>query len=179
MSTRSFICKELPNGKYYGIYCHSDGYLTYNGAMLLDHYSDPQKVDALLALGDISLLERNIAPDPNKPHSFDYNERQDEVVVAYGRDRGETDVDAKEITVDEARGAWGEYMYIFGQDGKWRYYDLHEDEPELCDVEDDLATEYRRMGIERPPNEYGFLTDEALKEIKAAQTQAKKNDSVM
>lgn len=44
MSTRSLICKEQQDGTYYGIYCHSDGYLTYNGAMLLDHYSTPKGV---------------------------------------------------------------------------------------------------------------------------------------
>ena len=39
MSTRSFICVEQDDGSYKGVYCHSDGYLTYNGAMLLDHYN--------------------------------------------------------------------------------------------------------------------------------------------
>lgn len=41
MSTRSFICVEQDDGSYKGVYCHSDGYLTYNGAMLLDHYTPP------------------------------------------------------------------------------------------------------------------------------------------
>ena len=63
MSTRSFICKEQTDGSYYGIYCHSDGYLTYNGAMLLDHYSDAQKVDELLSFGDMSILREKIKSD--------------------------------------------------------------------------------------------------------------------
>ena len=179
MSTRSFICKEQPDGKYIGIYCHSDGYLTYNGAMLLDHYSEREKVDALIALGDISLLEKNIAPDPDKPHSFEYGQRQEGVIVAYGRDRGEKDIDAREITLEGAQSSWCEYMYIFGQDGKWRYYDLHEDEPELCSVEEDLAAEYKRMGIERPPDEYGFISPEELAKIKAQQAEMKKSETVM
>ena len=48
MSTRSYICIENENKSISGIYCHSDGYLTYNGAMLLDHYSDREKVKELI-----------------------------------------------------------------------------------------------------------------------------------
>ena len=44
MSTRSLICEELDNGKYKTIYCHSDGYLTYNGAMLIEHFNDRKKL---------------------------------------------------------------------------------------------------------------------------------------
>lgn len=44
MSTRSYICIENEDKSISGIYCHSDGYLTYNGAMLLDHYSDRKKL---------------------------------------------------------------------------------------------------------------------------------------
>lgn len=64
MSTRSFICVEQDDGSYKGVYCHSDGYLTYNGAMLLDHYNSREKADALIALGDLSLLAKNSIPIP-------------------------------------------------------------------------------------------------------------------
>ena len=157
MSTRSLICKELPNGKYFGIYCHSDGYLTYNGAMLLDHYSNAKKLDELIALGDISCLEKKVHPNPKKEHSFDGN-RQKDVVVAYGRDRGETNIEAREISLSDALDSWCEYMYVYGLDGKWRYFDLLEYDPQLRSVEEDLARFYRRMGFERPKNEYGWVT---------------------
>ena len=55
MSTRSYIAKQIGDNKYRTIYCHSDGYLTYNGAMLLDHYNSPEKLDELLRLGDFVL----------------------------------------------------------------------------------------------------------------------------
>ena len=42
MSTRSLICKQIDKNLYEAIYCHSDGYLTYNGAMLIDHYKDEE-----------------------------------------------------------------------------------------------------------------------------------------
>ena len=86
MSTRSYIAKQIGDNKYRTIYCHSDGYLTYNGAMLLDHYNSPEKLDELLRLGDLSCLGVNINPDPSRPHSFDHKKRQDGVTVAYGRD---------------------------------------------------------------------------------------------
>ena len=48
MSTRSLIGIQREKDKFEVIYCHSDGYPTYNGAMLLDHYSDKEKVEKLL-----------------------------------------------------------------------------------------------------------------------------------
>ena len=34
MSTRSYICVKQNDGSYKGVYCHWDGYLTYNGIMI-------------------------------------------------------------------------------------------------------------------------------------------------
>lgn len=56
MATRSMIYKEQQDGTLKGIYCHWDGCLEYNGSILLEHYSDPEKLEKLLALGDISSL---------------------------------------------------------------------------------------------------------------------------
>lgn len=173
MSTRSFICKEQPDGSYYGIYCHSDGYLTYNGAMLLDHYSDAQKVDELLSFGDMSSLNEKIYPDPARPHSFDFSERQKDVCVFYGRDRGEADTQAKTLTPEIINNSWCEYMYVFGQDGVWRYCELsHEQAPtkeDLISVESGLNHEYKQMGIKRPKDFYGFLCDSDIAQIRMMQ----------
>ncbi len=173
MSTRSFICKEQPDGSYYGVYCHSDGYLTYNGAMLLDHYSDAQKVDELLSFGDLSSLNEKIYPDPTRPHSFDFNERQEDVCVFYGRDRGEADTQAKILTPEIINNSWCEYMYVFGQDDVWRYCELsHEQAPtkeDLISVESGLNHEYRQMGIKRPKDFYGFLCESDIAKIRMMQ----------
>lgn len=66
MSTRSVICKETLNKTYVGIYCHSDGYPQWVGKTLLDHYSDRDRVEKLLHLGDLSCLEEKIEPDTDK-----------------------------------------------------------------------------------------------------------------
>ena len=103
MSTRSYIAKQIGENQYKTIYCHSDGYLTHNGAMLFDHYSNADKLDELLNLGDISYLAPNIYPDPSKPHSFKYDERQDGVIVAYGRDRGDKDIFFSKISLAQGK----------------------------------------------------------------------------
>lgn len=169
MSTRSLITIEQPDGTYRAIYCHSDGYLTHNGAMLLDHYKDRAKVEELLNLGDISCLAPNINPDPNKPHSFNYDERQEGVVVAYHRDRGEEKVESRILSFDELfKNTWIEYFYVLDLNGNWKYYDdsyLHE----LKDVQEDLDKEYEELGIKRPKDYYGFWVEEHLKEEKLRQ----------
>ncbi len=169
MSTRSLICEELDNGKYKTIYCHSDGYLTYNGAMLIDHFNDRKKLEELLALGDISQLKPNLYPDPRYPHSFD--ESQDEVVVAYGRDRGESDIEARELMFEDLvdKSNWTEYVYIFDKNNTWQVLEYPYEK--MITVEEGVEKEYKKMGIKRPPNCYGFLTSEELRRIKKKQAE--------
>ena len=120
MSTRSMICKELPNGKYLSIYCHFDGYLKHNGIILDEVYNTEEKVNELLALGDLSILGLVTTPAKNKTHTF--NDYQDNVCLAYGRDRGESNTEAKERTLKELfSNVWIEYFYIFTKDNKWLY----------------------------------------------------------
>ena len=124
MSTRSTIGVEVEKGLYKYIYCHFDGYPEYNGLMLIDHYKDRGKIEKLIALGDISSLAEKVEPDPTRPHSFD-GERQDDVVVAYGRDRGETGIDAQEGSLEDMASGWIEYVYVYTLDNKWLYADTY------------------------------------------------------
>lgn len=174
MSTRSYICIERPNGKYQGIYCHSDGYLTYNGAMLLDNYNEREKVEKIISLGDISTLQENIDPNPNYPHSFD--DRQSHVTVFYGRDRGENKniISARDVTLDEINrpDSWIEYCYVYGLDNKWKYFVCAKQKhPELKDLEEGLKEEYEAFGFERPKGYYGFYTPEDIKMLKEKDNQ--------
>lgn len=173
MSTRGYICRETEPGKYEGIYVHSDSYLTHNGAILLDHYSDPQTVYELLSLGDLSVLAPDIYPDPEKgEHSFDFGKRQDGVCIAYHRDRGEELSPAKEVTLDKLKESWAEYAYFYTLGGEWKYVDvaeLEEGNTEFRDVKADLDKQFEKWGIERPENVYGFYPDEYIKQLKAEQ----------
>ena len=58
MGTRSIIAKR-DGDAVRAIYCHWDGYPSGVGATLLEHYQDPEKIDRLLTLGDISGLGPN------------------------------------------------------------------------------------------------------------------------
>jgi hypothetical protein len=127
MSTRSRIGMVLPDGKIKSIYCHSDGYLSYNGRILCTDFRDRTKVEQLLDLGDISSLHPQVAPPPGVKHS--YLDRVLGVTVAYKRDRGENDVDPVISANEEAFLALDsgqEFSYLYGTDGLWRVWEAHD-----------------------------------------------------
>lgn len=139
MSTRSRIGIATGNGGVRSIYCHHDGYPKGVGACLNEHYRDPEKIERLLALGDISSLGPNLGRKHNLDWRFalhdkygrDYEamyaspeyKRLDSMVTAYGRDRGETGIDQRlDESLDEF---WDkvchsdqEYAYLW-IDGDW------------------------------------------------------------
>ena len=43
-------------GLFTGVYCHWNGYLDYNGIMLITNYKSPSKVKNMIRLGDMSVL---------------------------------------------------------------------------------------------------------------------------
>ena len=135
MSTRSNIAKLNEDGLSATlIYCHSDGYPSYNGSVLLEHYQDEEKIDRLLALGDLSLLGAEIG----ERHDFEDWEfwSNNEQCRAYGRDRGEHNVQArKTIFGYEHQLCEQEYLYLW-KGGEWYYSDhggpVVELTPEIC-----------------------------------------------
>jgi hypothetical protein len=60
MGTRSTIALEFADGSVSQVYCHWDGYLSNNGAILQNHYMNPFKVKELLELGDFSSLRDSV-----------------------------------------------------------------------------------------------------------------------
>lgn len=95
------------DGRVRSVYCHHDGYLEGVGRTLLDHYTDPDKIDSLLALGDLSSL----GDDPETPGEC----------IAYMRDHGETDCPATEsINLDDALAidTSQEFYYVW-ENGSW------------------------------------------------------------
>ncbi len=130
MSTRSRIAKLNPDGSIRVIYCHSDGYLSYNGRMLLDNYKDESKVDALLDLGDISSLAEEIGEkhpfDPDWQNYDAYKKKYGKMVRAYGRDRGELNTEARiyPSLADFPEDGWEEFFYLWSPDG-WQWFPGH------------------------------------------------------
>ena len=86
MATRSNIAMKTKEGKIVSVYCHWDGYVANNGKILLENYTDIDKIEALVALGSLSSLGFVIGEQQ------DFNDRdtcKDEWTLAYHRDRGE------------------------------------------------------------------------------------------
>ena len=128
MATRSTIAIELQDGKVKQVYCHWDGYLSHNGAILLEHYSDPTKLEALIELGYISSL----APEVGEKHPYtpndcnidpsQYHKQYGDMTTFHGRDRGETGIDAKTFSDFEMyrlSAEFEEYNYILRNTGQW------------------------------------------------------------
>ena len=86
MATRSNIAMKTAEGKIVSVYCHWDGYVANNGKILLENYTDADKIEALVALGSISSLGTVIG----EQQDFDDRSTQkDEWTLFYSRDRGE------------------------------------------------------------------------------------------
>jgi len=126
MSTRSTIAIVNPDNTVRSIYCHWDGYPENNGRILNEHYTSPEKINELMDIGCISSLAPEVHPSPESEHS--YESRQEGVVVAYGRDRGDEGTEAQSF-VSEAEYRIDndnqEYNYLY-KDGVWR---VARDEP--------------------------------------------------
>jgi hypothetical protein len=60
MATRSTIALEFADGSVSQAYCHWDGYLDINGAILAQSYMDPFKVKELVERGAMSSLDSNV-----------------------------------------------------------------------------------------------------------------------
>jgi hypothetical protein len=121
MATRSTIALEFADGTIGQVYCHWDGYLSNNGKILFENYSNPFVLRELIDLGGLSSLRPTIGT--KHPFSMvEANMTQDEfynlyrnMCTFYGRDRGEGESDAtyfKDFADYEANGQREEYDYI-------------------------------------------------------------------
>lgn len=119
MGTRSRI-GVMHGDNCKSVYCHWDGYLDFNGRLLLEHY-DSSKANHLVALGDLSSLRPDVFVAEGVEHTFE--KPAENICIFYGRDRGETDCEFKtddsfEKFLERADGCGAEYYYIM-KDGVW------------------------------------------------------------
>jgi hypothetical protein len=125
MSTCSKIAVKTEN-EIKSIYCHWDGYLSNNGKILLNHYTDKEKVLKLIELGDLSLLGKST----DKPVGHSFENRIKGYCVAYHRDRGESNIDTCAMTynslsdlINNFRVFICDYLYLFDtKEDYWKYY---------------------------------------------------------
>jgi hypothetical protein len=107
MATRSRIAIENQDGTVISIYCHWDGHIETNGKILNNNYTTKDKVEELIALGNLSSLDKTL-----------------ETTTSYHRDNGEYHlIQIPFINVEElfedgfSMGV--EYIYCFTKDGIW------------------------------------------------------------
>lgn len=163
MGTRSYIAKQISDDQYLTIFCHYNGYPEENGAMLVQHYNTPERVDALLALGDLYYLQEKVAPVPGTSHSHD--NAQPGVTIAYQRDEGYTGCEATIQTLEgindpEPEGI--EFTYFFSLNGQWLYFPTGEAEFGIRNVKEDLDADMVRYGsfYSELLDDLGLLADE-------------------
>jgi hypothetical protein len=132
MATRSVIAMATDKG-FSAIYCHWDGYPEYVGAILSKHYTDAEKVQSLMAMGDMSVLGIDIGPtdrpltkeereahSETDPHKFAY-------CTFYGRDRDEELSKAETYSHMHLRGfadhCGAEWLYVYAN-GAWETHKI-------------------------------------------------------
>jgi len=126
MGTHSRIGKLLPTGKVRSVYCHYDGYVQGGvGEDLFNHYQEESKIDALLDLGNLSGIGKEIG---EKQDFNDFPNQNPNWCLAYGRDRGQK---GQEATVVESEEAYlkeenASYIYLY-KNGEWWFKDVYQD----------------------------------------------------
>jgi hypothetical protein len=133
MATRSYIGVRNTDASVDYIYCHFDGYPDHNGAILREHYSNINRVNELLQLGDLSVLGQFIG------EKMDFDKRIQDTCLAYGRDRGESNVGKKNSGYDELITNQNvDYVYVFDGD----YWECHSTwNPELINLYNTTSSE--------------------------------------
>jgi hypothetical protein len=129
VSTTCVIAKQTSEG-FRAITCNWDGYIEFPGVgyFLVNHYEDPDKIDKLLDLGNISILSKEIGvqhpfPPINLGARKSYAKLYGGMTVAYARDRGEEMIEAGRYEtfnelLSRCRVYAARYLYVH-RDDEW------------------------------------------------------------
>jgi hypothetical protein len=92
------IANHNEDGTVTATYCHYDGYISYNGQMLVDNYNTPEKAKAVAEAGYLSSLKADL-------YESVVNSVHNDPAVQY---------DSPQHFFDEAADYCGaEYLYLF------------------------------------------------------------------
>ncbi len=124
MSTSAAIGMKLADGSVHAIRVNWDGYPGHVGTILAGWYKEPERIKALLDLGELSCLDERLdSDDPNRG----------DLTIAYGRDAGEEAMFPAQTfaSVDEyyhngESRMSADYLYLY-EDGRWLVYGLYND----------------------------------------------------
>lgn len=133
MSTNSTIGTIKEDKIVTHVYCHWDGYVSYNGRMLYENYKTQEQVDELLSFGDISSLgkttQKRVKDDDG--YKCDYNGTE-----FYIRDRDEPVDQCSARTEPLITFNNYEYFTYMFKDGTWYLFD--DNSNELIPIKDIL-----------------------------------------
>jgi hypothetical protein len=118
MATHAHIGIVDANNKITFVYCHWDGNPDHIGPILTEHYNTEEKINALMQLGDISVLGPEIG---EKQDFYKPSTHNDNWCLAYGRDRNEPNSQARTCDFDKYGISYIDYTYAF-IDGEWMCY---------------------------------------------------------
>ena len=131
MGTRSRIGIQLKDDSILSVYCHYDGYPSFNGKVLREFYDTKEKASQLINGGDMSCTWTNVGWK---------NETLPESGALHYTSRGESIEDNAprlDKDMEEFFSMGEEYSYIF-RNGEWVCYDMHEFDdalaPELVNI---------------------------------------------
>ncbi len=136
--TRFLIAKQVGPDAYRTIAGLCDGYLEHTGAILLEHYATPERVNQLLDLGDIHYLGKNL--DWPEGTTFEEKQNDPDGTLAFARDFGDVDVAAEVLTLQELDSPKirNDYVYIFTDANQWAYFKGGMSEQGLLDLRGSL-----------------------------------------
>ena len=134
MATRGNIGILNSDGSVTGIYVHFDAYPAYVGKTLLNCYTDTDIVNKLIDLGDLSSLGEDLYATGHT-----WKSPIEGVCVAYGRDRGDDDVESYRFISEieyKMNGKGVDYQYLFKND-KWYYRNVNKTQSDFVELTDE------------------------------------------
>jgi len=143
MSTPCFVAIQRDNGEYGSVVIHSDGYGTYMGPMLLKHYIDPDKIERLIELKDVSVFREHIGRkhyfhDIMMQHKIPWDIQPQNIfgwTTFYGRDRGENVSNMNESKWNSYTElmrfamSWHTWIYVFTLQNEWKFIKIDNNIP--------------------------------------------------
>ena len=116
MGTHSRIGIQLADKSILSVYCHYDGYPSFNGVKLQEHFNSSDAAAELIDGGDISCLWTNAGWN---------NEVLPTTGPLYYTSRGEDLPPSLDSNLKEYLTDGEEYAYLF-TNGKWVCYNMHQ-----------------------------------------------------